>query len=50
MTEYTITVTYTVDARDHDDTVEIAKSVVQTIKDNSEYKLRDVQTQTIERS
>jgi hypothetical protein len=46
MTEFSITVSYTVDAHDYDEAVEIAKSVVQDIKDGT-YKVRDVETQTI---
>lgn len=48
MKEYTITVSYVVSARDHDEAVEIAKSVRSDTVDFSEYKLRDVETQRIE--
>lgn len=46
MTEFTITVSYTVDAQDYDEAVEIAKQVAEEIKDGT-YKVRDVETQTI---
>lgn len=52
MSEFTITVTYVVDARDRDEAVEIAKAVRNGIVVNAPidhgYKLRHVETQTIE--
>jgi len=53
MAEFTITVSYVVDARDHDEAVEIAKDVVSDINDGCAlmghgWKLRNVETSTIE--
>lgn len=49
MKEFTITVSYVVNARDRDEAVEIAKSVVSDIVDYAtEFKLRDVETGRIE--
>lgn len=51
MKEFTITVSYAVDARNYDEAVEIAKVVRREIElDDAThgYKLRDVETQRIE--
>ncbi len=52
MKEFWITVTYTVDAHDHDEAVEIAKAVRKDIEGGAllghGYRVRDVETQTIE--
>lgn len=47
--EYTITVSYTVDARNYDEAVEIAKAVRESIVAGAHgYKVRDVETGKIE--
>jgi hypothetical protein len=48
MKEYTITLSYVVDARDHDEAVEIVKSVRNTVVVESDYRLRQVETSKIE--
>ncbi len=50
--EYTMTVTYVVDAHDYDEAVDIAKAVRKDIEGGAllghGYRVRDVETQTIE--
>ncbi len=48
MREYAITVSFVVDARDHDEAVEIAKAVRSAVEQESGYVVRDVETQRIE--
>ncbi len=49
MREFTITVTYVVNAHDRDEAVDIAKTVREALVDSDQpYRLRDIETQTIE--
>lgn len=48
MKEFQIDFNFNVDARDYDEAVEIAKSVRELLKRESDYKLRDVETNRIE--
>lgn len=54
MKEFTIMVSYVVDAHDYDEAVDIAKAVLDAVKDEHPrhvahgYKLRDVETSKIE--
>lgn len=48
MSEYTVTISFVVDAHDRDEAVEIANHVRENLKTDTWYKLRDVETHTIE--